>query len=311
MKKEVTEELLLNIAAVERDTGLSKDTLRVWERRYGFPAPVRDEQGNRLYAAAEVEKLRLIRRLLDQGRRPAKLVEASVETLLAELEKGAAGLGEAPLTGMREQDFLELVRLHRNLDLRAALQQMLMKQGLQRFVAETIGALNVAVGQAWMRGELDVPEEHLYSEQVQNVLRNAIGSHPSSEGRPRILLTTFPDELHSLGILMVEAMLVPEGATCVSLGTQTPLGDIRNAAVEGRFDVVALSFSSAFPLRQASEGLTQLRRQLPSTIALWAGGSALTGKPPRIDGVQVLATLEDAVRALRDWHAEHVRAERA
>ncbi len=32
-----------NIAAVERDTGLSKDVLRVWERRYGFPAPERDQ----------------------------------------------------------------------------------------------------------------------------------------------------------------------------------------------------------------------------------------------------------------------------
>ena len=34
--------VLLSIAAVERDTGLSKDTLRVWERRYGFPSPGRD-----------------------------------------------------------------------------------------------------------------------------------------------------------------------------------------------------------------------------------------------------------------------------
>ena len=32
------------IADVERDTGLSKDTLRVWERRYGFPLPLRDAQ---------------------------------------------------------------------------------------------------------------------------------------------------------------------------------------------------------------------------------------------------------------------------
>ena len=35
----------LAISAVERDTGLSKDVLRVWERRYGFPVPERDEIG--------------------------------------------------------------------------------------------------------------------------------------------------------------------------------------------------------------------------------------------------------------------------
>ncbi|MGA0116507.1 MAG: MerR family transcriptional regulator, partial [Burkholderiales bacterium] len=39
----LADDALYNIAAVERDTGLSKDTLRVWERRYGFPAPVRDQ----------------------------------------------------------------------------------------------------------------------------------------------------------------------------------------------------------------------------------------------------------------------------
>ena len=32
-----TEPPLLSIAAVERETGLGKDTLRAWERRYGFP----------------------------------------------------------------------------------------------------------------------------------------------------------------------------------------------------------------------------------------------------------------------------------
>src|SRR5271165_2475103 len=36
------------IAAVERDTGLSKDTLRVWERRYRFPLPLRDTSGERV-----------------------------------------------------------------------------------------------------------------------------------------------------------------------------------------------------------------------------------------------------------------------
>ncbi|HRF13460.1 MAG TPA: MerR family transcriptional regulator, partial [Candidatus Accumulibacter phosphatis] len=62
------------IAAVERDTGLSKDVLRVWERRYGFPAPCRDANGERSYPAEQVERLRLIKRLMDQGHRPGKLI---------------------------------------------------------------------------------------------------------------------------------------------------------------------------------------------------------------------------------------------
>jgi len=66
--------LTLSIAAVERDTGLSKDTLRVWERRYGFPMPERDGIGERAYTLAQVEKLRIIKRLLDAGHRPGRIV---------------------------------------------------------------------------------------------------------------------------------------------------------------------------------------------------------------------------------------------
>ena len=62
------------IADVERDTGLSKDTLRVWERRYGFPLPLRDAQGERRYDDDQLLRLRHIRRLLDAGHRPGRVV---------------------------------------------------------------------------------------------------------------------------------------------------------------------------------------------------------------------------------------------
>ncbi|HRQ56469.1 MAG TPA: MerR family transcriptional regulator [Azoarcus taiwanensis] len=299
----MTNQELFSISSVERDTGLSKDTLRVWERRYGFPQPDRDDNGDRAYPREQVEKLRLIRRLLDQGKRPSKVVAASTEELVAMLEETAV---ETPQAGdIAETDFLRLVRLHRSVELRTMLQQLVLKQGLQRFASETVTALNVAIGQAWVRGELDVCEEHLYSEQIQNVLRNAIGSHSGGGSRPRILLTTFPDEQHGLGLLMAEAVLVPEGATCISIGVQTPLGDIRTAAIAGQFDIVALSFSGAFPVRQAVEGLNQLRGMLPPEIALWAGGAALQGRRAKLDGIRVIYDLHDALAALGEWRTKH------
>lgn len=39
--------------------GVSTSTLRTWERRYGFPRPVRSPGGHRQYALAEIEALRL------------------------------------------------------------------------------------------------------------------------------------------------------------------------------------------------------------------------------------------------------------
>ena len=111
------------------------------------------------------------------------------------------------------------------------LANLLMRQGLQRFVLETLTSLNHAVGDAWMRGDLAVFEEHLYTEQLQVALRTGINAFPRQVGAPRVLLTTFPGEQHGLGLLMVEALLVPEGAQCISLGPQTPIEDIRRAAL--------------------------------------------------------------------------------
>ena len=296
-------ETAFSIAAVERDTGLAKDTLRVWERRYGFPSPTRDANGERLYPADQVERLRMIRRLLDHGRRPARIVGASVEELSAMLDACLCPEGGTPAG--RDDGLLQLVRLHRSVELAAALRQALMKQGLQRFVAETVAPLAAAVGEAWMRGEVDVPEEHLFTEQVQNVLRSAIGAHAASAGRPRVLLTTFPEEEHVLGLLMAEAMLVPEGASCLSLGTRTPLADIRSAAVGGGFDIVGLSFSIAYPARQAIEGLLELRSLLPEGIELWAGGAAVRDKQKRLPGIRVVGDLEDTMAALQEWRARN------
>ena len=75
--------LLTAIGRVERETGLAKDTLRVWERRYGFPKPLRDGNGERVYPPEQVEKLRVIRRLMDGGMRPGKLVGATLAELSA------------------------------------------------------------------------------------------------------------------------------------------------------------------------------------------------------------------------------------
>jgi methanogenic corrinoid protein MtbC1 len=181
-----------------------------------------------------------------------------------------------------------------------------MKQGLQRFVQETLAPLNRAVGDAWMRGELQVFEEHLYTEQVQAALRTAINTFPRHPGTPRILLTTFPNEQHGVGLLMVEAMLVPEGVQCISLGTQTPLEDIRRAVVAHKAHILALSFSGAFPVRQATDGLATLRRQLPPQVSIWAGGEMTRRIRKTLPGVVLLSELGTAVSALRSWRSHWV-----
>jgi DNA-binding transcriptional MerR regulator/methylmalonyl-CoA mutase cobalamin-binding subunit len=297
----------LNISAVERETGLSKDVLRVWERRYAFPKPSRDENGERTYAPTEIVKLRAIKRLMDVGMRPGKIVRCSQQELDA-LAEARISPRAPELAPALERDVVAMLKSHDATALQQALANLLMRQGLQRFVLDTLTPLNRAIGDAWMRGELEVFEEHLYTEQLQVALRTAINAFPRQTGTPRVLLTTFPGEHHGMGLLMVEALLVPEAVQCISLGVQTPLEDIRRAALAHKAHLVALSFSAAFPVRQASEGLASLRRQLPASITLWAGGEMTRRVRKTLPGVVLIPDLPAAIGALKSWRAHQPAA---
>lgn len=294
--------LAFTIAAVERDTGLAKDTLRVWERRYGFPTPRRDGNGERLYPSDQVAKLRLIKRLMDQGFRPGKLMsidDAELALLSTASPAVATSAGGEPL----QAELLALIGEHNAAALRSTLNQAMHRQGLESFVLNTVTQLNQAVGDGWMRGELAVFEEHLYTEQMQALLRQAISALPDGTGNPRVILTTPPDEQHILGLLMGEALLTLEGATCISLGTQTPVTDIARAAEAHQADIVALSFSAAFPPRQIEPLLEQLRLLLPPSVSIWAGGSGVARTPP-VAGTTLIYDLPELLSALRAWRSE-------
>jgi methanogenic corrinoid protein MtbC1 len=298
----------LPIAAVERDTGLSKDTLRVWERRYGFPQPVRDAFDERLYPPEQVERLRLVARLLGNGLRPGRVVPLPLAELQALLQQAAPA--ETGPASPELQAILALVRRHEVMDLRRTLNQAVLRLGLGRFLTELLAPLNVQVGEAWVRGEIQVFEEHMYTESVIAVLRSALGSTASMPrpGMPRVLLATFPQEPHVLGLLMAEIMLVMEGCECVSLGAQTPVAEIAQAAQANRAQIVGLSFSSSFSAQLLQRGLEDLRRRLPADVQIWAGGNhaALQRRAP--EGVTPVARLEDVATLLGTWHAQHQAA---
>lgn len=300
----------LPIAAVERETGLGKDTLRVWERRYGFPAPSRNSSGDRLYSGDQVRQLKLISRLLDVGLRPGKVVGldlAALQALLAQhtpvqpvfVSKTIGGDTTDPVI----DGLLHAIGSHDPRTLRHGLSHAQLRMGLAPFVTDLVAPLTTAVGEAWARGRFEVFEEHLYTEVITGVLRHAIASltpQPVPQG-PKVLLTTVPQEQHSLGLLMVEALLALEGCTCVSLGTQTPLSDIAQAALAHRADVVALSFSNLHKAAMVQTSLRELRVQLPASTALWVGGACTALYQWPLAGVSAVQHLSGLQSLVAQW----------
>lgn len=301
----------LGIAAVERDTGLSKDLLRVWERRYGFPCPERDGLGERVYSAEQVQRLRLIKRLLDAGARPSHVVALPTSALQQRLQTleqrpaPATSRSEGRLSHEDLDALLKPLLSHQLYALQEALQAQLLKRGLGPYVIEVLAPLIAHVGHLWSQGRVQIFEEHLFTEVVQQQLHRAMAMLPPNErmGPPRVLLGTVPGEEHGLGLLMVQALLALSGCQCISLGLQTPIDQIATASHSQRADVLALSFSAYASAALVDESLTHLLASLPSDAQLWVGGSAaaLRRHAQRDERLRVIASLDQVAEAVSQW----------
>jgi MerR family transcriptional regulator, light-induced transcriptional regulator len=292
----------IGIGAIAHEIGLTKDTLRVWERRYGFPQPLRSTGGERLYPQEQVTKLRLVKRLLDAGHRPSKVLPQSIERLQQLAEDSGVGQ-DAPDAELDR--LVEMLRVGRYDDFRFELLKRAAREGLAHFVVDVAAPLSARIGNAWAAGTLQVYHEHLYSEAMQVTLRSLL--RPLSEalrGRgvhPRVLLTTLLGEAHGLGILMAEAMFALADSECIALGTQTPQQDIIDAVAAHDIEIVALSFSASMPVQAVVNGIADLRQALPPEVVIWVGGSspALRRKLP--DGVLNVAGLVPVEGAVAQW----------
>lgn len=315
--------LMMSIAAVERDTGLSKDTLRVWEKRYGFPDPQRDAQGERCYPIEQIERLRLIKRLLDVGHRPGRVVALPADDLRTLADHSANTQGRRLPQPPRPNppaphgsgntwldDGLACVEAHDVLGLKRLLARGLASLGLPQFIADVAAPLLQAMGEGWLRGHFQITQEHWVSHCLQHSLHSAIHALPPPlpDHAPRVLLGTFPGEAHALGLLMAEAWLTLLEAQPINLGPQVPLWDLVHAVSQHRADAIALSFSASAPASLVHDTLAELRAKLPDHIALWAGGRhpLLQRRPPA--GVVVLDDMPSVCSAVHAWRALHPSA---
>lgn len=279
------EEARFAIGTVERDTGIGRDRLRIWERRYGFPTPKRNAKGERVYSAGQIRRLQVIRRLLDQGLRPGKVVPLSEEAL------GALATRTPEISSNPDDmnpDHVQLIALTTAGDvagLNAALEQVLARDGLRTFVLDTFASLTSAVGELWAGGRLEVFEEHLITRHLVRFLDVATSPLGRPPGNPRVLLATLPGERHSLGLLMVEALLWHFGKATLNLGTDIPMEQIVAAVHRSGVEIVALSFSTCYPRGSIRAQLEELADRLPADATVWIGGSGvrrLSRLPPSV-----------------------------
>ena len=291
-------EELLSIGDVAEATGISTETLRMWERRYGRPEAVRLPSGHRRYTAEHVRWLRRIAEALARGHRPGALMrldECGLDDLL---------VPEVDEKQDEEiQRLLDAVRAYDGDSLRVSLLAAWMPNRCLGFLEERLHPLIEAIGREWADGALDVRHEHFASEVIEDVLRQLRTSLPVHHPDPGILLTTLSGETHRLGLQMAALLCAARGLPTRILGIDTPSLEILKAVREVPTDIVGVSVSLSTGGVDTDKTLSELRKALPDEVRLVVGGAGARGirRGPR--GIEYLADLAAWDKVIADFAA--------
>jgi hypothetical protein len=268
----------MHIREVVRITGLRREQLYMWQRRYNFPMPLRDAFGDRVYPPEQVARLKLIKQLLSEGWRAGAVVPRAESALQSML--GLAVDPPAPVP----DDINEAVGLlaeHRIGELQNLLSKLLIGYGLRNFLEQTLIPLNEAVHDRVVRGDMQSFQELRFADVALRLLRDVTRLVRPSRDSRQILLATPPNDPNPLGLAVLELLLFTEGINCLTLGAGVPAQEVGGAARAYNVCLVALLFDRGMSGKIAGQEIRALRGELPPELPLLVSGRAvnLLAKP--------------------------------
>jgi DNA-binding transcriptional MerR regulator/methylmalonyl-CoA mutase cobalamin-binding subunit len=262
------------IRAVSKLTGITVDTLRAWERRYGVVEPERDERG-RLYSEADVERLRLLRQAVEAGHAIGRVAGFPTPELRALLSGGERA--DAPAFTATPVDLSPLQAAVERFDgaaLRRELSRLAAVLPARTLAREVALPFMHLVGEAWHEGKLTIAQEHLVSVELRSLIGALARLHAIPDNAPRLVLGTPEGEQHELGTLAAALVASGAGLGAIYLGAGLPAAEVVGAARRVGARVVVLGVTTGSEHGPALAGVAAVARDLPEGIELWIGGAA-------------------------------------
>ncbi|MEO8540802.1 MAG: cobalamin-dependent protein [bacterium] len=253
------------IAQVEELTGVGAHTLRAWERRYGVPDPERSEGGQRMYSAADVEVIKRMQELSEQGvplLRAAELAriepvapsdQTFSESLVARIFSALVSWDEARAVGAWHEAF----------------ERFDVESALTRVVAPLLRE----VGTAWHEGAIGVAEEHFASNFVRARVDLLCRQVTPAEAAPSAVLACLQGEHHEIGLLMLSALLRFHGMRTIYLGQDVPDEELVRTVQRMQPQVVAVNAVTTSGALRLPHLVAEMNAVSPRTRIVFGGGA--------------------------------------
>lgn len=254
-------------------TGITPDTLRAWERRYGVVTPQRSSGGYRLYDQQALRRLATMRDLVEAGWSPRN---AAAQVLAdATLEAGTPGPGALGEDDEPLGDILALARAGRYFDvagLQGALDEGFSLGSFETVVDRWLMPSLCELGRSWYHGEVTVAGEHFVSASVQRRLAAAYDAAGRSSTGPRVVVGLGRESRHELGVLAFATALRRAGADVLYVGSDLPPSMWPAAVLQHHAVAAVLGVPTVEDVPTVRETATALTGAAPE-VRLYVGGS--------------------------------------
>ena len=316
---------IYNIGMVAELTGISRDTLRAWERRHGFPIASRTDGGHRLYSGMDILRLQWVKEAVESGMRSSVAITAlhqaedhgdfpeAAFVASASTPPSIEGYhGEVLSLDRARDDIFDALLEVDNSRAEKLLAQVISTYPVEDVVVKIVSPLFGAIGASWSQGDISIAVEH-YATQV---LRNHLVSflHTSTAPIPvePIILACAPGDQHEGSALMFNALLRQLRWPVIYLGQAVPLADLARFAenhAHSAIVLVATMRESAMALKDLVHWFPKMDE--PDMSPICFGGRAFIETPDFVDDVlgnYLGDTLQDGVKNLDELLRERLLA---
>jgi DNA-binding transcriptional MerR regulator/methylmalonyl-CoA mutase cobalamin-binding subunit len=285
----------LPIRTVANLTGINPVTLRAWERRYNLITPRRTPKGHRLYTEHDVELIKQVLELLDQG-----ISISQVKPLLEQSpgqQHGTALAETGDVWKDYQQKMLSAVERFDEHVLDSTYNDALSLYPVDVVNQRLVSPLLRIIGEHWKERETGIAEEHFFSVYLRNKLGSRIHHLNQRSSGPLLLLACLPGEYHEIGLLLFALATVNFGYRVLVLGSNTPLDQLPKVLQQQSCTGIVLS-GSARPLRGLFDSeLPELVKN--SDIPVFVGGRTAAKHQQKIEAAGAICLGESISAGLK------------
>lgn len=152
--------------------------------------------------------------------------------------------------------------------------------GLVKFYERILTPVMYRVGELWRNGKLDIATEHICSNAAHALVKiineKVSKQKPPSLGVKKILLCTPQGEMHSLGCMVIESVLLSKGYSVFNIAPSVPSDSVISYTNKLEPDLIIISITLTENVNAAKRLINDIQNTMAEHPPILLGGAGVS-----------------------------------